>query len=76
MVIITMASIEEGCTFAAWMGVNHPDVKIVFTSIEDYNRQEFSSRARAAGAKYVIPHDELARELPRILAYHLDEPAR
>lgn len=76
MVVIAMASIEEGCAFAEWVGMNHPDVNIVFASSgENSDHKEFSRKARAAGAKYVVPHAMLAMELPRILAYHLEEPA-
>jgi hypothetical protein len=74
MVVIAMASIEEGFAFATWIGVNHPDVEIVFAHSED--SKESFGRASAAGAKYIVPHALLERELPRILAYHLDEPAR
>ena len=73
MVVIAMTSIEEGCAFATWVGVNHPNATVVFVN---ENIEEFGPEARAAGARYLVPNAVLARELPRILAYHLDEPAR
>lgn len=73
MVVIVMTSIEEGCAFAAWIDKYHPHATIVFSSSD---LKEVGPKARAAGAEYVIPHAMLERELPRILAYHLEEPAR
>lgn len=73
MVVIVMNTIEEGCAFAAWIDKYHPHATVVFSSSD---LKEVGSKARAAGAEYVIPHAMLARELPKILAYHLEEPAR
>lgn len=68
VVVIAMTNSEDGRAFAAWVNENHPATTIICASSDP--------KARVAGAKYVVPHAMLSRELPRILAYDLDEPAR
>lgn len=74
VVVIAMTSFDDSRAFAAWVNENQPDATIVFALSE--NVKEFAPNARATGAKYVVPHAMLSRELPRILAYDLDEPTR
>jgi hypothetical protein len=74
MVVIAMANFDDNRTFAAWVNENHPNTTVVFALSE--NIKEFGPEARATGAKYIVPLAMLARELPLILAYHLEEPAR
>jgi hypothetical protein len=69
IVVIAMTNLEDGRAFAAWVDQHHPRSTIVFASSD----KEVGSKARAAGAKYVVPHAMLARELPRILAYDIEE---
>lgn len=73
VVVVAMTNFEDGRAFTAWVDEHHPHATIVFASSD---LKEVGSKARAAGAKYVVPHAMLSRELPRILAYQLDEPAR
>lgn len=72
VVVIAMTNFDDSRAFAAWVNENHPNATIVFALSE--NIKEFAPKARVAGAKYVVPHAMLSRELPRILAYDLDEP--
>jgi hypothetical protein len=68
VVVIAMTNVDDSRAFAAWVNENHPNTTVIFSS-NDPN-------ARGIGAKYVVPHAMLARELPRILAYDLEEPMR
>lgn len=72
VVVIAMTNFDDSRAFAAWVNENHPNATVVFALSE--NIKEFGPKARATGAKYIVPHVMLARELPRILAYDLDEP--
>lgn len=71
VVVIAMTSFDDSRAFAAWVNENQPNATVVFALSE--NVKEFAPKARATGAKYVVPHAMLTRELPRILAYDLDE---
>lgn len=64
VVVIAMANSENGRAFAAWINENHPATTVIYASSD--------TNVRVAGAKYVVPHTMLTRELPRILAYDLE----
>jgi len=70
IVVVAMTDFEDGRAFTAWVDEHHPHATIVFAS-SDLNK-EVGTEARSSGAKYVVPHAMLARELPRILAYDLE----